>query len=120
MSKELRTGLIVGGILLAIMIFVPLVWGLTTGGQGTGWGGWGMMGPGMMGFGGLMMIPMVLFWGLIIFGLVWLFRGAAPGCGHYHAEHRENSDSAVDILKNRYARGEINREEFETKKRDLV
>ena len=30
------------------------------------------------------------------------------------------SESALEILKKRYARGEINREEFEEKKKDLV
>jgi putative membrane protein len=29
------------------------------------------------------------------------------------------SDTALDILRQRYARGEINKEEFDTKRRDL-
>ena len=68
------------------------------------WGAWGI-GMGLM---------MLLFWGLIIVALVlgirWLISEgkAAP-----------RSDSALDILRQRYARGEINKEEFETKRREL-
>ena len=61
-----------------------------------------------------MMFMMLLFWGLIIAGLVlgirWLVtQGKEP-----------RSDSALEILRQRYARGEINKEEFEAKKRDLI
>lgn len=34
--------------------------------------------------------------------------------------HRHRGDHALDLLKERFARGEINREEFLEKKRDLV
>ncbi|MBI2857685.1 MAG: SHOCT domain-containing protein [Chloroflexi bacterium] len=79
-----------------------------------------MMGPWMMGgVGGLGMIPMILFWGLIIWGIVWLARGSGGG-GMSHSDHAEHHDSAMDILKSRYARGEINKQEFEDKKRDLI
>ena len=83
-------------------------------------GGWGM-GPGMMGgwaMGWFGMIFMIAFWVLVIVGLIFLIRwliqttkgerDAAPG-----------SSRAIDILKERYARGEISSEEFEKIKRDL-
>jgi putative membrane protein len=75
--------------------------------------GWGMH-PMMGGFWGVgMMFMMLLFWVLIIaaivFGVRWLV-----------SEGKERrSDSALEILRQRYARGEINKEEFEAKKRDL-
>jgi putative membrane protein len=68
----------------------------------------------MWGVGGLvMMLMMLLFWGLVITGLVvglrWLVsQGRSPA-----------SDSALAILRERYARGEISREEFEARRRDL-
>ncbi len=67
------------------------------------WGPWGIG----------MMLMMLVFFGLVIVGLVfgirWLItQGKEP-----------QSDSALDILRQRYARGEINKEEFETKKQEL-
>jgi len=58
---------------------------------------------------------MLVFWGAVIVGMVlairWLVsQGGAP----------RRTDAAVDILRQRYARGEINKEEFDAKKRDLT
>jgi len=68
---------------------------------------WGVWGIGMM-------LMMLFFWGLVIVAIVlgirWLVsQGKAS-----------RSDSALEILRQRYARGEINKEEFEAKKRDLT
>ncbi len=73
------------------------------------WGMHSMWGPWGIG----MMLMMLVFWGLVIVALVlgirWLVtQGREP-----------RTDSALDILRQRYARGEINKEEFETKKREL-
>ena len=70
-----------------------------------GWGfGWW--------FGG--MIMMVLFWIVVVVGIValikWLFS-QSPG--------KRSSQSALEILKNRYARGEITKKEFENMKKDI-
>ena len=80
-----------------------------------------MMGYGMMdGFGGgwFMSIFGVLFLVLIIWPVVALIRGAAwyrdPDSSY------SRPDSALEVLKRRYARGEISREEYEGKKRDLL
>jgi len=54
-----------------------------------------------------------LFWGAIIALVIWIVRRLSgsgnSGGGHY----------ALDIAKQRYARGEISREEFEQIKKDL-
>ena len=76
------------------------------------WGGhpmWGMWG--VWGFG--MMLVMLTFWVLVIVGLIALVRWLVT-------QGRESrTDTALEILRQRYARGEINREEFDAKKRDL-
>ena len=75
--------------------------------------GWGMhpMWWGAWGLG--MMVLMLLFWGLVIVGLVvgirWLLSQGKDS----------RSDSALETLRQRYARGEINKEEFEAKRKDL-
>ena len=85
--------------------------------------GYAQYGPGMMGWGYGMgwfgAIIMIAFWIAVIVGIVLLIRWLilstrAPG----HKAQLE--DSALEILKKRYARGEIDKEEFEQKKRDLA
>ena len=84
-------------------------------------GGSGWFGPGMMGSGwwGLGWIFMIVFWGLVIIALIflirWLARQSRP-----RAEQDAGRDSALEILRQRYAKGEIDKEEFDQKKRDLM
>lgn len=75
---------------------------------------WGIDGGhGWWGFG---ILQMVLFWGVLIFGIVWLVRWLSEPSG---AESSPPGKTSLDILKERYARGEIGKEEFEQKKLDL-
>ena len=117
MNKNTKTALIIGGVIIAILIIVPLIFGLIGGWQGYGYG---MMGPWMMGgFGGgwFMPIIMIVFWGLVIWGIVALARGvASPG----NSGSPNQADSALEILKRRYARGEITKQEYEERKKDLM
>ena len=73
---------------------------------------WMMMDSWGMGLG---FIFWVAIFALIVAGLVWLVRSqASPGGA---AERRS---SGLDLLNERYARGEIEREEYLQKKRDLI
>lgn len=72
-------------------------------------------GFGHMLFGGLMMI---VFWGgiivLIVFAVRWLGGGPA------RRERPAGRPSALEILQERYARGEIDHDEFERRKQLLT
>lgn len=77
-----------------------------------------MMGNGIMGQGmGIWMLLGLIFWIFLIVGivflLIWVVRKAS-GRG------TEKEESALDILKKRYAKGEISKEEYEEKRRDLL
>lgn len=65
--------------------------------------GWGGMGLGML-----------LFWVLLIVGIVMLVKSI-----RWPMDKSEQNKTALDLLKERYARGEIERDEFEQKKHDL-
>jgi putative membrane protein len=89
---------------------------------GGGYGGYGM-GPGMMGWGYGMgwigMIFMAAFWIAVIVGIVFLIRWLVVSTGSA-GKRGKAEESALEILKKRYARGEIKKEEFEEKKKDLI
>ena len=75
--------------------------------------GYGSYGNMMGWFGGGIM--MVAFWVLIIALIIWMMREV----GGKNSNARPNSN-ALDILKERYAKGEIDKKEFEEKKKDLI
>jgi putative membrane protein len=68
----------------------------------------------MMFFGGWMWILWIVIIGLIVWGVIALVRrsGSTTDTG--------SKQTPLDIAKERYARGEITREEFERIKKDLM
>lgn len=58
---------------------------------------------------------MIVFWVLVILGVVYLIKLVAGGAGR-----EEKRESALEILKRRYAKGELTKEEFEKMKDDLT
>lgn len=96
------------GCVLSLMSLPMLAWAqerpYNYGGMHYMWGPWGIG----------MMLMMLVFWGLIIvvlvLGIRWLVtQGREP-----------RADSALDILRQRYARGEITKEQFEAMKQELT
>lgn len=61
-------------------------------------------------FGPLLMIG---FWALVIWGIISFVRQISQ------PSIKGNHDSAKNILKERYARGEITKEQFESMKKDI-
>jgi putative membrane protein len=78
------------------------------------------MGRWMMGGWGIGWFGMIIFWGLIIVGLVLLIRWLIQNTSSKGHSGASTGSKAMDILKERYARGEINRDEFESMKKDLL
>ncbi|MBI4786315.1 MAG: SHOCT domain-containing protein [Chloroflexi bacterium] len=84
-------------------------------------GGYGAQG---FGFNPLGAILSLAFWALIIGGVVllvvWLARSATAGqLAGRGSSSAPSGDAALDILKTRYARGEITKEQFDAIRRDL-
>ena len=81
-----------------------------------------MMNFGFTPFGGFGWIFMIVFWGFIIWVIVALVRGGLRNghmCGHDHDDMRGKDKPPLEILKERYAKGEMDKKEFEEKKKDL-
>lgn len=67
--------------------------------------------------GGTWMFLHFFFWILVIIGillfLLWVFRQTG------RQDRDRGEESALEILKKRYARGEISREEYERMRKDI-
>jgi putative membrane protein len=85
------------------------------------WRGFGGPGPyfgGCGGWGIACMILMIVFWAFVIgFIVMGAVRMRRHGCMLHHGWHQ--GADALDIAKQRYARGEIDQKEFEEIKKNL-
>ena len=69
---------------------------------------------------GGMMIFMFIFWALVIVGTIYLIIWMTDSVRHSNNCCRKNEkDSAMNILEERFARGEIDEKEFEAKRKVL-
>lgn len=73
------------------------------------------------GFGGFFMI---IFWVFIVLIIIRMVKGGNGGCcGHNHGEdysgHNGQASEAGKILEQRYAKGEITKEQFEEMKKTI-
>ena len=79
---------------------------------------WGYgSGPGSMMMGWMAPVGMVIWFlilGLIVAGIVWLFRTLTR-----QSSATGRRSSSLDVLEERYARGEIGRDEYLEKRRDI-
>ena len=67
----------------------------------------------------LMMIPMLLFWGAIIFGVVWLIRGSTWG-QPMRSDTSASKESPAEILDRRFAEGALTLEDYQARREVLV
>lgn len=81
----------------------------------------------MMGFGygGFGMVLMILFWVVIVLIAVWLVSRLFPQVTGFTAppsngKRSEPAQSPMEILKQRYARGELNRAEYDEMRHKLL
>jgi len=83
-------------------------------------------GYGMGTWGGFGWIGTLLFLALLVLGIVYLWR--ALDTGRHHAPHHDaatspngpSPDPALQILRERYARGEIDKEEYDRRREGLA
>jgi putative membrane protein len=121
-NRSLVIGL--GVLALVLLVAVPaLSGGMMMSGGMAGYGPFGMRpifgfgAPWLWGFWGAGLLVRLLFFGLIVFLLMRLFRGRRYGA--YRNEPDSMALSAEEILRRRYAVGEISREQYEEMHRTL-
>jgi putative membrane protein len=73
----------------------------------------------MMGFGFIGLLLMLLFWGLLIAGAVWLVKAILTGGSTPGFSAERSRLSAREILDQRYAKGEITREQHQLMGEDV-
>lgn len=75
------------------------------------WGndGWSFLGS----------LIMFFWWALVVLAVVWLVRYITRNTGERSIRDHQSVESALDILNKRYAKGEIDKKEYEEKRKDI-
>ncbi len=108
--------------LVAVVVIVMAVLMFSNYGNpyGYGYNGYGGMMGGFGGWGWFLVMPIGLIVLVIVGYVIWRGVGWGSGCGSGRYGSYTEQDNALEILRQRYARGEISKEQFEQMKRDLV
>jgi putative membrane protein len=115
MNRKTSTLLSLG---ISAVLIAAAIWFLYNhnAGMWTDNGRWGMGYGHMMGSG--MGIVMIIFWIVLIGGFILLVSGAINGIRAF-PKNDDEMQTPLEILKQRYARGEIDKAEYEDKRRNL-
>jgi putative membrane protein len=73
----------------------------------------------MIGFGFVGILFMVVFWVALIALAVWLVKSIFPNQVQTPSSPSGSNSNALEIIDERYARGEITREQYELMKKDI-
>ena len=125
MSNTLKVLLgILGGALL-VLVVLPVFAGGGLFGSGSMMGQGGIMGQGGMMDGGwgtlgiLGVLVQLLFWGGLLAVIVWAVVRITANRQGGGTDARVGGDAAEEVLRQRFARGEIDQEEYEQRHRVL-
>lgn len=72
------------------------------------------------GFGWSGFLVMILVWGLLIAAAVALVKGLFSWGSSNQGTRLPREEDSLELLKKRYVRGEVSRDEYELIKRDLI
>jgi putative membrane protein len=78
-----------------------------------------MIGGGGFFIGFIFLILFLVLVGVVIAAIVWLVRHGSHGMSHSSKQELPQRNEALEILRQRYARGEIDRDEFERMREEL-
>ena len=117
MNRKVSTLLSLG---ISIALIAGAIWFLFNhqNSFGYGYGRWMMPHHMALGGGGMGMI-MILFWVAVIAAIVLVISGVATGRRSMDSRDNGKPSDALTILNNRYARGEIDRAQYQAMKREL-